>query len=219
MANTGPSETAPAAKQLVFLAMMATVVAVIVFLCGVLVGRGVPVRRATGQVATEVVSSGAGAIGRGVPEIARGPGADPGSPLDDLSYFGRLNDAEPVPGTLAAPAEMRAAAPALETGAEPPASSPPTAEPAAEAAPVTGTAAAAAFVVQVTALRGGDEAREVAAGLVEKGYPAFVVDPVPGAPVAVYRVRVGPYADRGEAETARHRLETEERFKPWLIQL
>jgi len=219
MTNTDPSETAPTAKQLVFLAMMATVVAVIVFLCGVLVGRGVPVRRATGQAAGETVPSGVGGIRRGLPEIAPGLGAEPGSPLDDLSYFGRLSDADPVPETLDASVEMRAASPALETGAEPPASSLPTAEPAPDVAPVIGTAAAAAFVVQVTALRGGDEARELAGGLVQKGYPAFVADPVPGAPVAVYRVRVGPYPDRGEAETVRLRLETEERFKPWLIQL
>ena len=45
MANSGQTESAPSAKQLVFLAMVATAVAVIVFLCGVLVGRGVPLRR------------------------------------------------------------------------------------------------------------------------------------------------------------------------------
>ena len=43
--NHGPSEAAPSAKQLVFLAIMATVVAVIVFLCGVVVGRGTAARR------------------------------------------------------------------------------------------------------------------------------------------------------------------------------
>ena len=53
MANQGPTESAPSAKQLVFLAMTATVVAVIVFLCGVLVGRGMPARGAPGTVATQ----------------------------------------------------------------------------------------------------------------------------------------------------------------------
>ena len=205
MANTGPTETAPTAKQLVFLAMMATVVAVVVFLCGVLVGRGVPVRRAMGIAATEPAPNGAGAPGRGMPAIVPESGEASGSPLDDLSYFGRLNDPEPPPETLEAPAPLLAAAPAVDAAADPrPASSPPD---------------AAAFVVQVTALRAGDAARAVVTTLVAKGYPAFVVDPVPGAPVAVYRVRVGPYSSRDEAETVRQRLETEERFKPWLIQL
>ena len=85
---------------------------------------------------------------------------------------------------------------------------------------MTSTVPAASFVVQVTALRGGDEAHDVAAGLVERGYPAFVVDPAPGAPVAVYRVRVGPPTRTvAKAETVRYRLETEEQFKPWLVQL
>ena len=222
MTTTGQSEPAPTAKQLVFLAMMATVVAVIVFLCGVLVGRGVPLRRATGLAATEAVPSGAGAIELGIQEIGPDPGTAPGSPLDDLSYFGLLNDTGPAPETLGAPADRLAEEPALEPAAEPQAAGPPAdghAPSLAPPLPVTSTVPAASFVVQVTALRGGDEAHDVAAGLVERGYPAFVVDPAPGAPVAVYRVRVGPYPDRGEAETVRYRLETEEQFKPWLVQL
>ena len=42
MASQASNDTTPNAKQLVFLFMAATVVAVVVFLCGVLVGRGVP---------------------------------------------------------------------------------------------------------------------------------------------------------------------------------
>ena len=180
MATHGPSETAPSAKQLVFLAMLATVVAVIVFLCGVLVGRGVPARRATGRVAIEAAPGG-GMVGIGVPEIAD-PDAEPGSPLEALSYFDRLSSTDPAPETLAAPA------------------------------------AAASILLQITALRSRDEARTVAAELVARGYPAFVVDPAPEAPAAVYRVRVGPYTDHREAETVRHRLETEEQLKPFVIQ-
>ncbi len=95
MANHGPSESAPSAKQLVFLAMMATVVAVIVFLCGVLVGRGMP-SRAAGTVATGAALSGAG-VGFGVPEIAPDPEAAQGAPLDALSYFDRLSRIDPAP--------------------------------------------------------------------------------------------------------------------------
>ena len=182
MANHGPSEAVPSAKQLVFLAMMATVVAVIVFLCGVMVGRGVPARPVAVRVATEAAQGGAGTGGLGVPAIAPDPEAEPGSAINALSYFDRLSSIDPAPETLVAPA------------------------------------AAGSFVVQVTALRSTDDARTVEAELVAKGYPAFVVDPTPGAPVAVFRVRVGPYAERGAAETVRDRLATEEPFTPFVIQ-
>ncbi len=167
MANHGPSESAPSAKQLVFLAMMATVVAVIVFLCGVLVGRGMP--RRAGAVATQAAPSGAGTR-FGVPEIAPDPEAAQGSPLDALSYFDRLSRTDAAPETPFAPAAELAP----ELGAAP---SPP-GPPSAAGVPV----AAGSFVVQVTALRSGDAARTVAAELVAKGYPAVVVDPAPGAP-------------------------------------
>ena len=49
--------------------------------------------------------------------------------------------------------------------------------------------------------------------LAGKGYPAFVVDPASGAP-RLYRVQVGGYADRSEAEQAARRLERDEQFKP-----
>ena len=210
MAIHGPSEAAPSAKQLVFLAMTATVVAVIVFLCGVLVGRGVPARRAAGTVATEAAPSGAGTVGIGVPEIAPAPEAESGSPLDALSYFDRLSSTDPASEALVAPADAAVRKPTAAPGAPPP----------APAIVVDGGApgAARAVVVQITALRSHDEARAVADGLVARGYPAFVVAPVPGAPVEVYRVRVGPYADHGEADTVRHRLETEGQFTPFVIQ-
>jgi cell division septation protein DedD len=203
MANHGPSESAPSAKQLVFLAMMATVVAVIVFLCGVLVGRGMP-SRAAGTMATGAALSGAG-VGFGVPEIAPDPEAAQGSPLDALSYFDRLSRTDAAPETPFAPAGELAP----ELGAAPSSPGPPS----AAGVPL----AAGSFVVQVTALRSGDAARTVAAELVAKGYPAVVVDPAPGAPRAVYRVRVGPYADKSEADTVRDRLETEEPFTPFVI--
>jgi len=203
MANHGPSESAPSAKQLVFLAMMATVVAVIVFLCGVLVGRGMP-SRAAGTVAVGAALSGAG-VGFGVPEIAPDPEAAQGSPLDALSYFDRLSRTDAAPEAPFAPAGELAP----ELGAAPSSPGPPS----AAGVPL----AAGSFVVQVTALRSGDAARTVATELVAKGYPAVVVYPAPGAPRAVYRVRVGPYADKSEADTVRDRLDTEEPFTPFVI--
>ena len=204
MANHGPSELAPSAKQLVFLAMMATVVAVIVFLCGVLVGRGVPARRAQGREATQAVTSGAGTRFSG-PEITQDPEVARGSPLEALSYFARLSRADAELETLVAPAEEIAP----ERGAESSLRAPRAA---------AGVPTAPSFVVQVTALRNNDEARTVAAELVAKGYPARVIDPTSGTPGAVYRVRLGPYADRREADAVRERLETEEQLTPFVIQ-
>ena len=205
MANHGLSESAPSGKQLVFLAMMATVVAVIVFLCGVLVGRGMPARRALWGEATQAVPGGAGTRFSGL-EIAQDPEAARGSPLEALSYFDRLSRADAESETLVAPAGELAP----ERGAD----SSLLAPRAAAGVPTD----AASFVVQVTALQSGDEARTVAAELVAKGFPARVIDPTPGTPGAVYRVRVGPYADRGEADTVRERLETEEQLTPFVIQ-
>jgi cell division septation protein DedD len=52
--------------------------------------------------------------------------------------------------------------------------------------------------------------------LIKKGYPAFVSGPVTSSGRSIYRIRVGKYKDRREAEAVSHRLETEEQFKPWI---
>ena len=52
--------------------------------------------------------------------------------------------------------------------------------------------------------------------LAGKGYPAYVVAPAKGAP-PVFRVRVGKYKDRREADTVAARLQKEEQFKPWIV--
>ena len=52
--------------------------------------------------------------------------------------------------------------------------------------------------------------------LAGKGYPAYVVAPLKGAP-PVFRVRVGKYKERNEADTVAARLQKEEQFKPWIV--
>ena len=52
--------------------------------------------------------------------------------------------------------------------------------------------------------------------LVTKGYPAFVLDPVKGAAKPIYRVRVGKYRNRKDAEEIQARLEKNEQFTPWI---
>lgn len=213
MVNSPPSEPAPSAKQLVFLAIMATVVAVIVFLCGVLVGRGVPLSRAQEATAADVFTGGSAPIAGGASDAPVAEDGDPSSALTDLSYFERLNGTEPVEEA----AGLRQPDPA-ESGQ---ANLEPAAPPAVPSAVAAGdpTPGVPVFVLQVTALRERDQAEQVAEGLVESGYPAFVVAPTDDAPVPVFRVRVGPYEDRAEAEATGQRLEVEERLRPWVIQL
>ena len=52
--------------------------------------------------------------------------------------------------------------------------------------------------------------------LIAKGYPAFVMDPAKGAPAGIYRVRVGKYKNRKDAEEIAARLKTNEQFAPWI---
>src|SRR5207245_7860274 len=82
-------------KQLVFLFMAATVVSVVIFLCGVLVGRGVRVERGAAQEAALAASA-----GETTPQVTAAPapapaGSDPTAAapppaVDDLTYFNRL---------------------------------------------------------------------------------------------------------------------------------
>jgi cell division septation protein DedD len=71
------------------------------------------------------------------------------------------------------------------------------------------------WVVQLVALKDRSAASAVVQRLSAKGYPAFVVSPSAGAP-SIYRVQVGRYNDRREAEQVARRLEKEEQFKPWI---
>ena len=68
--------------------------------------------------------------------------------------------------------------------------------------------------VQVAAVNQRADADTIARRLTGKGYPAFVTTPAGAA--NVFRVRVGSYPDRREAESVAGRLEKEEQFKPWV---
>ena len=207
-------------KQLVSLFMAATVVSVVIFLCGVLVGRGV---RAERGCEAQTAAFGATA------EPASQPAASPGTPtpagsdptaaaappaVDDLTYFNRLQ-------TSASPAEK------LKTP-EPPVASPPAGKPAAAPRAATpsqvkepaGAAAAheplgTGYAVQVAALNLRSEADVIARRLAANGYAAYVLNPAAGTP-QIYRVRIGKFGSRREAETIATRLEKEEQFKPWV---
>ena len=190
-----PSGSTPTPKQVVFLFMAGTVTAVVAFLFGVVVGRGVPVERpvdAGAQVPAEVDWP----TRFGEETLEESAGAVDG---DGLSYYLRLEGESAAEESLRAPAAPRA---------EPSAPAP---RPAGRTAPTQ-----AGFTVQVGALRDRAMAQQIADRLVARGFPAFVDEPERDASVAMYRVRVGRYAEHRVAERMRRRLETEEHFRPWI---
>ena len=61
----------------------------------------------------------------------------------------------------------------------------------------------------------GADYAAMAKRLASEGYSAYVLAPAGGTP-AVYRVRVGTFDTRREAETVAAKLEKEKQFKPWV---
>jgi cell division septation protein DedD len=105
------------------------------------------------------------------------------------------------------PAPVAHATPAEKTPAPAPNNPPP--------APTTGSGKG--WAVQVVALTDRAAANAVVQRLTGKGYPAFLVSPQPGAPVQNFKVQVGRYSDRSEAEQIKTRLKKEEQFEPWIL--
>jgi cell division septation protein DedD len=215
-------------KQLVFLFMATTVVSVVIFLCGVLVGRGV---RGEGISAADKASASGGATagpnltaGTSTPAPPPTVADTPGAPNSSLSYARRLEAEKPVTETVKTPAPEAAAPPAPTSApaAEPAKSN---AAPVAKAeaaskpepAPATAPAQPGVWAVQVVALTDRAAATAVLDRLRAKGYQAFLVTPRPNAPVQNYKVQVGRFADRAEAEQVAGRLKNEEQFEPWIL--
>jgi cell division septation protein DedD len=207
-------------KQLVFLFMVATVVSVVIFLCGVFVGRGVRTERAATvadvSTVTPVTTPDVVRSQEAVPAPA---GSDPTAAapppaVDELSYFNRLEkpgqpEEKLKPSTATPPPALPPAAPKTTPGVQ---------TPSAESAPADAALAepsGAGFALQITALRERREAESIAKRLSAKGYAAYVLTPAGSAP-SVYRVRVGKFKTRREAETMAAKLQKEEQFTPWI---
>jgi cell division septation protein DedD len=216
-------------KQLVFLFMAATVVSVVIFLCGVLVGRGVRAERGLVADAGSAASSAETAPPAPAATTTPAPtpaGSDPTKaapppPADDLTYFNRLEKPSTASEKLKTPEKTVPVPPVVK--AAPPA--PPAQVPAQKAAPAPAEARAEpqgaaepsgpGFAVQIAALNVRSEADAIAKRLSSKGYAAYVLSPASGTPT-VFRVRVGKFPTRREAETVASKLQKEEQFKPWV---
>jgi DedD protein len=229
-------------KQLVFMFGAATMVSVVIFLCGVMVGRGV--RQPQADVAAAITD----------------PALDPTTPLDAstsrsahpadsapapaqerLTYAEHL-EAPVVPDEPLKPAEPTpkptvagAVAPAIAAKAppskvvlaqdtkQPAAPKAPTAQKASATKPDVVTADSRfveppgkGYVIQVGVFPTLDAAEAQRRHFTAKGYNAFLALN-PDITKAKYRVRVGRYATKGEADAVAARLRQEERVAPWRI--
>ena len=212
-------------KQLVFLFISAVGVAVVIFLLGVSVGRGVrgvtlagagldtgspgdtvvatnppPATPAPGELSYHDTLQGQGRAGRGATPPAP-PAEQPSQPPPSAAPPAPAPQTTPAtpPQTSPAPPPQQSAAPAPKPAAPPPD------KPADPAKATAKPPATGGWVVQVMALRTREGADKLSSDLKTKGYPAFVANPARG----LYRVRVGPFAKRAEAEQIAGRLARE----------
>jgi cell division septation protein DedD len=226
-------------KQLVFLFMATTVVSVVIFLCGVLVGRSVRAQRESLADSSPASAATDGATPQPAPPPAspvdssaqaKSTPADrftypdlekPKAPVEPLKPASEKPAPPPTHGARAAdkptgsagsvaahapPPEKSEAASARQARAQ-------DAGPGAESA--ASEPAGQGFAVQIAALNARGEADAIAKRLTSKGYSAYVLAPPSGTP-AVFRVRVGKFSTRREAETVAAKLQKEEQFKPWV---
>jgi cell division septation protein DedD len=184
----------------------------VIFLCGVMVGRDVQKQRVAMAAAAAATATPADPTADVRAPLTSESGAAPPSAApgeEALTYPDRLE------GRNAPPETLKAAPPPVQPAAAPPppprASAPAPSEPAAAGRDATGPG----FAVQVAAVGERGEADVIAQRLSRKGYPAYVMAPAANTP-RVFRVRVGKFKDRREAEQVAARLQREEQFKPWI---
>ena len=237
MSDDGFHEIQLNGKQLIFLFMAATVVSVVIFLCGVMVGRGVRGGRgetsASAELETPAQAASAPAPIAPAPAPAssaapKGQANQPTPPVpeEDTSAYKDLTADKPKDIALATPAKPQAKPAATAPAPAPPKAAAEKAAVAEKAAPKPEPPApvdkdkpaavtSGGYAVQLTALRDRSEADAVVKRLAGKGYPAYVVNPLPGKP-PVYRVQVGRYQNRADADRIATKLQKEEQFSPWV---
>ncbi len=169
-----------------------------------------------------------GLSGRETREAAAPPSATPPA-VERVAAAPRTGEhvVFPAPVTAAPIEKAPAVAPAkvqvFEDGetaapsrrAAPPATSA-TRSPARESAAKAETSGAGGFRVQIVSVSSRSEADAEAARLSRRGFSARV-EPGTGSKGTIYRVRVGPFASREEAERASQRLAAEGRRGAWIV--
>ena len=117
------------------------------------------------------------------------------------------------PAPVPAKAQTPVAPPAVKAAVVVPPPPPPAPDPTPAAA--AGAPSGPGYAVQIAALNVRTEADAIAKRLTSKGYAAYVLSPSAGTP-KVFRVRVGKFPTRREAESVATKLQKEEQFKPWI---
>jgi len=229
MAREGSSDSAPSAKHYVFLLMAGTVVAVVAFL----VGQGSHGGSATdSEPSIREISMQLPPAGMGSPGSRRSQQSAGAREHSRLTYVDTLMDPEQNEGlqppieTSGLPNSSDFELPVNETGQPvlplraPPGfisrSTPNSAQTAEFVEPDLRSTMPQSFAVQVGALRSEQPAQEIAMQLRAKNYPATVILPNSDAPIPWFRVQVGPYQDRAQAERVRQRLIDEEQFDAFI---
>lgn len=191
-------------KQLVFFFMATLAIAVVVFLCGVMVGRGVhDATVAAGQ--TNIAASQA----TGGTHAEPAPVAKP----TKLDYPERL-ESEKANNKLEPTKAVSSVSPET-VAATKPRSKAPKAPAAAPRRVTTYGASEGVFTIQVVALKTEDAAESLLSRLKQKNYRAYLEG---GEEAGLHRVRVGRFPTRAEAETVARKLQVEEKFKPYITQ-
>jgi cell division septation protein DedD len=206
-------------KQLVFFFMAAVAIAVVVFLCGVMVGRGVH----------DATIAAAGTSIATPPEAS--PSASGMTPADvrkELDYQKRLESSQvedKLEVTSTDPEKLvveatKKPAPAETTPSKsaPRKAAPPKSQSTPSAAPTSSRlvgSESGVYTIQVVALKTKDAAESLVTRLRGKGYRAYVES---GSSAGLFRVRVGRFGSRTEADKVAERLRDTEKFKPFVTQ-
>lgn len=210
MADDGFREIQLGKKQLFFLFMAATVSVVVVFLIGVWVGRGV--RRADNEILPDTPIADVAPDTQAQPPTQLAPG--------ELDYTARLQtdaakvepEKQPETKPIEPPVPVDQGPETAPKPAAPVATPPATKADATPATPPATKPAPGSVLFQVGAFSTKGPADTLVSRLKKKGYTAFLFVAEGGK--TRYRVRVGPYADKAEADRVSARLKKEEGLSP-----
>ncbi len=153
-----------------------------------------------------------------VPKSTKDSSESPHIPNENLTFYDQFSKNTPPPPT---PTEPPQTSTTVESYAAMNAAKPTVAATAVPEIPPTAaiTDSAVGFSVQLSANKRKEFADELKDGLVKKGYPAYVSKQIFKNKNVSYRVRVGPYSTKAEAERIASQLEKNERIVPWIVQV
>jgi len=211
-AEDGFHEIQLSGKQLVFLFMATTIVSIVIFLCGVLVGRGVRgdapdgdrvAQASAAELTPDLGPAAAPAKPAGSTDEPPTPEDEPAPSAERLDYPNRLSGARPPAETLAPPSGKDKAAPAPPPAAKPGKADTTKADATAAAKPT----AAAPPATTAAPPPANSKPAAGATATVASAAPATPPPPTGTAPArGKYTVQVAAYAARGDAADLARKL-------------